>query len=165
MTCRPARRARGGGVGWPTATMFTEPIELAPIAVTVRSRLLEQNGFYRRMESASSGTQFTREQIEAVEPLLASDVLRRVPGFSLEFDFRNPDIVWAVSRRTTSISLGPCQLPVFVDGIQLFEPDLNQVPPEQIEAMEIFHGVSTPIQYTSGRNSCGAVLIWTKRTN
>ena len=148
-----------------SATMFTAPIEIDPISVTVRSRLLEQNGFYRRMESASSGTQFTREEIEAVEPLLASDVLRRVPGFGLEFDQANPDIVWAVSRRTTSISLGPCQLPVFIDGIQLFEPDINQIPPEQIEAMEIFHGVSTPVQFRDGRNACGAVLIWTKRTN
>ena len=34
-----------------SATMFTAPIEIDPIAVTVRSRLLEQNGFYNRLET------------------------------------------------------------------------------------------------------------------
>ena len=50
-----------------SATMFTQPIELEPIEVTVRSRFLEQNGFYRRAERGR-GRHFTRENLDAIDP-------------------------------------------------------------------------------------------------
>jgi len=30
-----------------------------------------------------------------------------------------------------------------------------------IEAVEIYHGVSLPVQF--GSNSCGAIVVWTRR--
>ena len=52
-------------------------------------------------------------------------------------------------------------LPVFVDDVRQFEFDLNQIPAEWIEAMEVYQGFATPAQYN--RDGCGAVLIWTQR--
>ena len=143
-----------------SATMFTEPIELDPIEVTVRSRFLEQSGFYRRAERGR-GRQFTRDNLDAIDPYLVSDVLRRVPGIATTFDALDPNRVYAASRRSRSITLGPCTLSVFIDDVRMFDPDLNQLHPDQIEAMEVYLGVGTPLRYS--RDSCGAVLIWTRR--
>ena len=140
--------------------MSTQPIELEPITVVVRSRFLEQSGFYRRAER-SFGRQFTRDDLEKIDPFITSDVLRRVSGIRLEFDPQNQDRVFATSRRSTSFSQGPCVLPVYVDDVRQFEFDLNQIPAEWIEAMEVYQGIATPAQYN--RDGCGAVLIWTQR--
>lgn len=142
------------------ATMSTRPIELEPITVVVRSRFLVQSGFYRRAERAF-GRQFTRDDLEKIDPFMTSDVLRRVPGIHLQFDALNPDVVVATSRRGTSFSRGRCVLPVYVDDVRQWEFDLNQIPAEWIEAMEVYQGIGTPAQYN--RDGCGAVLIWTQR--
>ena len=66
----------------------------------------------------------------------------------------------AVSRRSISLSPGDCVLQVYVDGLPSIDTDLDQFPPNWIEAMEVYHGIDTPTEY--GVNSCGVVLIWTR---
>jgi acetolactate synthase regulatory subunit len=137
------------------ASMSAQPIELEPIEVTVRSAYLERNGFYRR--SRLWGKQFTRADLDLINPTYLSDIIWRVPGVTVQ---RRGFQAVAVSGRGTSLSLGRCVLPVYVDGVRSFDADLDQFPPTWIEAMEVYHGISTPIQY--GFNSCGVVLIWTR---
>ena len=62
--------------------MSAQPIELAPIEVTVRSAHLERNGFYRR--SRLWGKQFTRADLDEINPTRLSDILWRVPGVRVE---------------------------------------------------------------------------------
>ena len=137
------------------ASMSAQPIELEPIEVTVRSAYLERNGFYRR--SRLWGKQFTRTDLDEINPTYLSDVFWRIPGVRVER--RGFDAV-AVSGRVTSLSFGSCVLPVYVDGVRSFDADLDRFPPEWIGAMEVYHGISTPIEY--GFQSCGVVLIWTR---
>ena len=142
------------------ASMSAQPIELEPIEVTVRSAYLERNGFYRR--SRLWGKQFTRADLDLINPTYLSDIIWRVPGVTVE---RRGFEAVAVSRRGASLSLGGCVLPVYVDGVPEFDADLDRFPPEWIGAMEVYHGISTPIQYgggPAGVNSCGVVLIWTR---
>ena len=141
-----------------SAALSTEPIELEAIEVTVRSRLLERNGFYRRME-VGFGKQFTQKDLEAIDPMYISDVIRRVPGVRVRYSNRGGTV--AVSGRGAGFSGGGCVLPVYVDGIRVFDPDLDQFPREWIDAMEVYHGMATPFEY-SMLNSCGVVLIWTR---
>ncbi len=138
-------------------SMSAQPIELEAIEVTVRSRFLERNGFYRRMEGGW-GKQFTQKDLEAIDPMYVSDVIWRVPGVRVRRSNRGRTV--AVSGRGLGFSGGGCVLPVYVDGIRMFDPDLDQYPPEWIGAMEVYHGIGTPIQYGGG--SCGVVLIWTR---
>ena len=137
------------------ASMSAQPIELEPIEVTVRSAYLERNGFYRR--SRLWGKQFTRTDLDQINPTYLSDVFWRIPGVTVER--RGFDAV-AVSGRVTSLSFGSCVLPVYVDGVRSFDADIDRFPPEWIGAMEVYHGISTPIEY--GFQSCGVVLIWTR---
>ena len=41
--------------------------------------------------------------------------------------------------------------------------DLDNMDPESLEAVEVYRGIATPIQYQMGLNSCGVVLLWTRR--
>ena len=143
-----------------SVTMSTQPIELEAIQVTVRSSYLEQNGFFRRAKDGR-GNHFTPQEIERIDPTVVSDLFRRVPGIRLQYGLAGETRV--VSRRSTSLTLGPCPLPVYLDGIRMVDWNLDRVSPQEVEAIEVYHGVSTPIEYTSMFSTCGVVLIWTRR--
>lgn len=147
-------------------TLQIEPIRLEAVEVSVRSRNLEQRGFYERAE-AGRGTQLRPNDLDRLHPVLVSDALRgRVPGIRVEQDpLTNTSRL--VSRRTFSISGGECPLPVYLDGLLVGASDLDLFPPEVIEAIEVYQGIETPIQYGGGlgQEACGVVLLWTKRAN
>ena len=66
----------------------------------------------------------------------------------------------STTARTTND--GPCVLDLYLDGARTADADLNQVPPEWLEGIEIYAGPDTPTEY-SGPNPCGVVLLWTRR--
>ena len=65
-----------------------------------------------------------------------------------------------VSRRSTSITGGNCELLVYLDGMLMQEWDMDDIRVEWVEAMEVYNGLNTPAQYA--RDPCGVVLIWTR---
>lgn len=141
-------------------TMSTQPIEIEPIAVTVRSRFLEQSGFYERADRGL-GVSLARDALDAINPQLVSDVLRRINGVALQFSLGDHNLYYAYNTRGTSFLQGPCPLPVYVDGVRRFDFDVNQTPTEWIVGIEVYLGASTPNSYRN--DSCGAVLLWTGR--
>ena len=54
-------------------------------------------------------------------------------------------------------------LTVYVDGIPTFSDDFDWIAPQELEAVEVYSGLNVPIEYTSGANSCGVILLWTRR--
>ena len=157
-----------------STTLSTEPIELEPIEVTVRSRALEQSGFYNRM-ATGIGTQFTVEEIQDIVPTDFAEVLRgRVPGVRITYGMVGeacpPDTpcvgptssnqAVAVTRSTTGV---PCVLSVWVDGVlDRSGLNINEIDPNQLEAVEVYTGLETPAQYSRG-DRCGVILVWTRR--
>ena len=129
------------------ASMSTQPIELDPIVVVVRSRALERNGFYQRA-LVGSGHQMARDDLEGYHLTLVTDVFRRVPGVRAEGG--------QILGRQTGFG-NTCQLRIFVDGLPADGWDIDSIPPEYLEAMEVYQGLAVPIQYGP---SCGVVLIW-----
>jgi len=139
-----------------SVNLATRAIELAPIEVTVRSGYLERSGFYRRAQKGW-GTHFSPDDIARIDPLYTSDLIRgRVPGVRVVFE---REATYAVSGRAESLSQGPCRMPVYVDGVPEFDDELDRLGPQWIEAMEVYHGAGTPIEY----GGCGVILIWTNR--
>jgi hypothetical protein len=144
------------------ATMAVQPLELAAIDVTVRSRTLERNGFYDRMDGGG-GTQFSPRRLETIAATLVSEVLiGRVPGITVEeaFAVGGTSRVW--SRRGSVPGLDECVLAIFLDGIQLGDADLDLFPMAAIDAIEVYQGIETPLQYAV--TPCGAVLLWTRQS-
>ena len=145
------------------AEMSTEPIPLEPIrVVTVRSEYLERNGFYDRAVR-NWGTQFGPSDMEQLLPENLSDLIYHVPGVIVEGGNLPgaPQAVW--SRRRYGAG---CQLDIYVDQVrQPPEYNFNQIPTMQVEALEVYQGLDTPIQFQrrSSESGCGVVLIWTKR--
>jgi hypothetical protein len=139
--------------------MATNAIPLDPIVVDARSLMLERRGFYMRKDRGL-GTFLTRDRIDRVMPLQPSDVLRGVAGIRME-------------RRRGGFGYAPvgragCGFRYFVDGARIgpgFE--IDDVPVEWIEALEVYHGISTvpaefaPVMHEQ-RGTCGLIVIWTK---
>ncbi|MCA9739672.1 MAG: carboxypeptidase regulatory-like domain-containing protein [Gemmatimonadota bacterium] len=138
--------------------LAVEPVELAPLTVTVRSRVLETRGFYLRRAGGSGGVFFTREDVEERRIRDVTELLDGLPGVSVIQDgvsgarvvFRN-----AVSLRQG----GMCDPSLFLDGVksQIRVYDLI-LDPAHIEGIEVYRG-GVPGRFN---DPCGAVLVWTR---
>lgn len=139
--------------------MAANVIPLAPIEVQVRSLLLDRAGFYARQERGA-GSFITRSDIEGVVPQLASDVLRRQPG--LRMVRRQYGGGYAVVGR------GNCPFRYVVNGARVGPTfQIDDMPPEWIEAIEIYRGASTvPMEFmlppTAENADCGIIAVWTR---
>jgi hypothetical protein len=142
-------------------TMAFEAIALEPIQVTLRSILLEESGFYDRMERGL-GVFLTRDRIQERIPLYASDVLRGVAGVRL-----------VPSReRAGSIPVDRTECPYryVLNGARVGEDfQIDDIPADWIDAVEIYRGISTvPQQFQAvaagARSNCGVIVIWTRNT-
>ncbi len=139
-----------------TITLATGNMPLDPITIFGRSPFLEASGFYRR--GTGSGWRANRSAIEA-EDLFDEDlyvlerILNRVAGLQVEEDRFGGAVATSTRDRR-------CQLGVFLDGIGAPGFDLNSLPRSAVEALEVYQGINVPPGYS---DSCGVVLIWTRR--
>ena len=105
------------------------------------------------------------EQIERRQPFRTSDLLRMAPGVTINQGGGLGDETQIQIRGAATLS-GPCAPMLVVDGMRLegSSGDIDQITrPENIQGMAIYRGPSeTPVEY-QGFNSCGAIVIWTKR--
>ena len=142
-----------------TVALAVEAVVLPPIEVEVRSRFLEANGVYRRIDRGVVMRLVTREDIDKFPVSFLSDAFVSVPGVT-------------VDRREMGATklMGPargdpdgCELTVFVDGLAS-ELNIDDFPPEMVEMAEVYWGLRTPIQYRGvNQSNCGVVLLWTRR--
>jgi Carboxypeptidase regulatory-like domain/TonB-dependent Receptor Plug Domain len=107
------------------------------------------------------GTFLTYEDIEKTNPERTSDILRSVPGFTVERDGR------VISGRGVSgiQNLSPCTVQYFIDGVHVAAASIDVIMPHAIAGMEIYTGSSTvPPVFRRGPldPKCGVVAVWTK---
>jgi hypothetical protein len=134
-----------------------DPFPLDPLVVSVRSRVLEANGFYGRRDQGLSGVLLTREQILDRNPARFTDLFVSIPGARLAHrDGVGASVV--VFPRGNLMEGEVCYPDVWVDGIVTTIVDLDQFSPDQVEGLEVYQGAGTPLRYNS---PCGAILIWT----
>ena len=140
-----------------TVALSPDPLLLDPLVVSVRSRVLEANGFYLRREQGLSGVLLTREQIEERNPSRFTDLFVSIPGARVAHrDGVGGSAV--VFPRGNLMDGETCFPDVWVDGIITTIVDLDQFNPDQVEGLEVYQGAGTPLRYNS---PCGAILIWT----
>lgn len=139
--------------------MERDPVELAPIRVTVRSRVLERHGFFGRRESGYAGHFFTHEDVAERDPRTLTELLRPLPGVRLMRNGIEGDLV-VFERAINLRGGGLCQPALFLDGvksqIRMYDAILD---PSHIEGVEIYTGAAIPGRYN---DPCGAVLVWTR---
>ena len=150
------------------ATLAMRPVELEPIEVRVGSRYLERSGYYRRSVVAM-GTQYSRRDIEEMNAATMSDIVLRAPGVTTG-TVRGRTLVYGTRSGEQALNGGPCRVRLYLDGVAMHDWDLEFLRPDDLEAIEIYHGASTPIEYQhlvdpDGVYPCGVVLIWTRRND
>jgi hypothetical protein len=158
-----------------------QPIELAPIAVTVRSPRLESAGYYERISSGLSPRVITAADFERRGATAITDLFHDVPGVRVvrigtgsrvvRMMHNAPDGLPAFSAR----SLPGCEPALYIDGqirrdqiprsptpprAAVWVLDWDDLSPLVIEAIEVYRGAATPVEYP---HPCGVVLVWTRR--
>ncbi len=139
--------------------MTIEAVPLRPLRVEVRSRFLEANGVYRRMDQGRVMHLLTRRVIEDRGSARISDAFSRVPGLKISRESTYRSVLMAPSN---------CPLSIYVDGVPFgvdIEGSVNidQIPPNWVELAEVYWGNRAPIEYRG--EGCGVVLIWTRQSS
>jgi Carboxypeptidase regulatory-like domain/TonB-dependent Receptor Plug Domain len=173
---------RAGQVNEVRLTIAKTAISLEPIEVTVRSGWLESSGFYEREESSAAGHFVNRADIERKQPHVLTDLLSDIPGLRVHFLDAGRKHVRITRGGTSNLQafdprqelvLPGCEPDLYLDG-QLYRERIPRdatenkvdafdiVEPQLIEGIEVYTGSTSPLQY---QNSCGVILVWTKRGN
>ena len=134
--------------------MSVSPIPLEALVVVAERRNRGIMGDFEGRRRYGFGTFFDREDIEARQPMLLTDLLRMVPGARVV-----PTSPYAYTVRLR----GDCRPVLWVDGMQLLtEEGMDAIiSARDLEAVEVYHGASLPVEF--GSNPCGAIIVWTQR--
>jgi hypothetical protein len=154
------------------AAVAIEPLRVTARVQPPRRRSLEINGFYDR-ERQGIGKYLRREDIERQPNMDLAHLLSHVPGTAIAYQGSHQYIYFARNGRPSlsQSRRGPprneCLPRLFLNGVRITydgQNDINSfVSPEQIEAVELFRGVSEiPVQYNDNNSQCGVILIWTR---
>jgi hypothetical protein len=146
---------------------------LPGVDVTAESRRpdLDRSGFYDR-QRVSTGTFYTREQIEQRNPLRPSHMLQGIPGLRFAATHGTGQAIWfrMYERRGQDGRVIPCGPRLFVDGMLVHVGGLDNpllidefVNIQDVAGIEVYRGaVEVPAQYGGAESSCG-VLVITRR--
>ena len=142
--------------------MISQPydFELDEIASDIASVVVEGskghlNEFYGRKATNNFGKFFEQKDIEKRHPIYLSELLRNVPGASLQ----------ASGRAGNRVLLRECSPMVWLDGMRAQGAELDEVArPSDVAGLEVYpSSAGLPPQYQDrGNRMCGAIVVWTK---
>ena len=148
------------------ATVAVNMNEYVPVLETMRvtaqrERGLSDVGFADRKRTGN-GYYLDAEQIAQRQTTQFSDMMRTVPGIRVVPAGNGQNVI-----QSSRNAMGGC-VTFYVDGSpwqQQFPGDLDTfVRPEEVAAIEVYNGVTTPAQFqTAGQTGCSTIVIWTER--
>lgn len=124
-----------------------------------------------RLARGEANAVITREEIDKRNPIVLSQLLRRLPGIKIQ---DSSGSIVAVSMRGQKLTRTPngqmamvqCVLRVMVDGtVMPALTSLDNIIPREIHGVELFlGGARVPLQLAGTRtdNWCGVIAIWTR---
>ena len=178
-------------VGRPTVVASAEPAAIAaPAAAGTASRASRNRTVaeFERRRRRGNGAYLTRQQIDQMHASRLTDLLRTLPGVSVEpnesgalvvelrraktFVFepvtvaRNDSSASSAAPGQTSgkLNVRKCPAAFQVDGLPIDgggTVDI-EVRPETVEAIEVYSAGQVPIELGVRNTECGVVMIWTR---
>jgi hypothetical protein len=145
--------------------LVAQPEVLQAIAVDAVERHRRQGveDFYVR-RTQGIGTFITRQQLEELRSTQPTDALRSVPGIQL-FRTRSGDKTVRFTG-SSSINHRDCPPNLWLDGQRVTNMELDQIPANDIEGIELYRGASTtPAQFWQGNTQntfCGTIVVWSR---
>jgi hypothetical protein len=149
------------------------PVVLTPVEVKAEAEAPltpAMQGFEAR-RARGVGTFFTRDEIARMQVRLFTDVLRRVPGMSVQAVNGAYGGGYSIQAGRAQGLFGPrtCPILYYMNGSPFpINADVainNYVGPDDVLAVEVYTGSSqVPPQFSSSATNslCGVVLIWTR---
>jgi hypothetical protein len=137
-------------------TMLVVPRRLAGVTVSERGEEVTRTMLdFDRRRRAGMGVFVTRQQIEEQQPQHLTDMFRTVPGVIVRGG--------GFGGYSLRIVRGMCQPYYIIDG--QYQPgfELDLIPPNDIEGIELYKGSSeTPPQFNRMNAVCGVIVVWTR---
>jgi hypothetical protein len=127
------------------------------VADPVRRRTLYAFEVRRK---TGTGYFITRDDIVKGHPAMLSDMMRTVPGSRLV-----PTSLGRTALRFGRTGRSDCPPQFFIDGIEVSNFNLDEMPPVDVEGIEIYAGAAgLPPEFNrlGGTGNCGTVVIWTR---
>jgi hypothetical protein len=114
---------------------------------------------FERHRHEEYGTFFTRADIVKSQARITSDLLRRVPGVMFANVRGSLHVLFTRGGRMAR----PCEPAIFVHHIA-YSGVLDDFTPDDIEAIEVYTGISTVPAELWGEqaHTCGAIVLWTR---
>jgi len=144
-----------------TLLLSQTAVRVADLVVEVRQTRRSRNleGFLARREKGF-GEFFTPRDIVLRNPRIPSDLFRGIPGVT----------VGRIEHGKAQIYIGSgsrlgCKPAVYLDGVYQAGMDLDDIPAEELGAVELYKGITdTPMEFMRSSSTCGAIVIWTPST-
>ena len=132
------------------------PVDLDPVKA-VANRDLSKLGEFERRRSRGFGSFVTREQIEKRRPVYLSDMLRHLPGLVISTSTGGYTVrIGRAGQRTG------CRPDYYIDGVHAPGFELDLIPPQDVDGIEIYRGPATiPPDYRHRTSGCGVIAVWT----
>lgn len=134
--------------------------KLTGVVVQAHAEHLRQLRDFEARRKRGIGHFITREQIEERDPELLSDMVRLIPGVVLV-----PTGAGRPVMRFSRAAKTNCPVQFYVDGVQVDGFNIDDMPPGDVEGMELYAGPGgLPPQFNRlySTSNCGTVLIWTR---
>jgi hypothetical protein len=134
-------------------------LEAVSVSAAERHRLQRIEDFYWR-RARGIGTYFTREEILARRASVPSDVLRTAKGIRFVRTASGGGIRFssATSMRTACIPM------IWIDGQRAPGMEIDEIPLNDIEGIELYNGASTtpPEFWQANTAQCGTIVVWSR---
>jgi len=135
------------------------PVELQPVDVEASADELGGwlHDFNERRKANAFGRFFTRNAIKRANKQLGSELLRTIPGVTLQAARRFGNVV-----RMRGCKFAPL---IWLDGVRVPNAEFDEVAkPDDIAGLEVYTSVAgTPVQFMDRSNAgCGTIVIWTR---
>lgn len=136
-------------------------------AVTVKARHLRSSlghGAFEERRARGLGVFVTRSDIETRNTMRLSDVVRNRRGVNV---VRLPSGRYGVRFVTyEGRTRGRCSPDLWIDGYRARGLEIDDVPANTVEAMELYQSqATTPFQFSAGSSlsmPCGTIVIWSR---
>ncbi|UCC24325.1 MAG: TonB-dependent receptor [Gemmatimonadales bacterium] len=165
---REAVRVLGGRAQEIIVRLATEPVQLAPILVSVRPRkwFSDRRGLEQRI-ALGAGYIMLREDIEERAPQVLGEALRGIPGVSVTRLGGGIAGTYSIQLRgAANLANQACNPMVWVDGVNWGNDGsiFRDIQAFEIEAIEVYRGAAeVPGEFSGQEARCGVVVVWTRR--